>query len=47
MTLREDQLSSSDKKAWNDRKEIGQGKVVDMQEVLKPIKRSHSFDELF
>jgi hypothetical protein len=46
MTLREDQFSPSDKKAWNDRKEIGQGKV-DMQEVVKPIKRSHSFDELF
>ena len=46
MNLREDQLSPSEKKAWNDGKEISQGKN-DKQEIGKPMKRSHSFDELF
>jgi hypothetical protein len=40
MTLREDQLSPSEEK------DLDQGRP-DMQEAIKPMKRSHSFDELF
>ena len=40
ITLREDQMSPIEEK------DLGQGRP-DMHEPIKPIKRSHSFDELF